>query len=122
MTRITDWNFILILFVLGLCAAPTSMSAVTVTHQTAEAPRPARTAALAASGYGHADWHTRTRVSAVSRVRSARYPAPDLLPAGRYVPACDRNGMASRFQPLIATIASVKSTSAFSSKCRRTSA
>jgi thiosulfate/3-mercaptopyruvate sulfurtransferase len=56
MTRITDWNFILILFVLGLCAAPTSMSAATVTHQTAEAPRPARTAALTESAYGHADW------------------------------------------------------------------
>jgi thiosulfate/3-mercaptopyruvate sulfurtransferase len=56
MTRITDWNFVLILFVLGLCAAPTSMSAATVTDQTAEAPRPARTVALTESAYGHADW------------------------------------------------------------------
>jgi len=56
MTRITDWNFILVLFVLGLCAAPTSMSAAAVTHQAVEAPRPARTAALIESGYGHADW------------------------------------------------------------------
>ena len=56
MTRITDCNFILVIFVLGLCAAPTSTSAVTVTHEAAEAPRPARTAALTESGHAHADW------------------------------------------------------------------
>ena len=47
-------SFILSLSVLGLCAAPTSMSAATITHQTAEAPRPARAVTLAESGYAHA--------------------------------------------------------------------
>jgi thiosulfate/3-mercaptopyruvate sulfurtransferase len=56
MTRITAWNFILVLFVLGLCAAPTSMSAATITHQTAEASRPARAVALTESDYAHAGW------------------------------------------------------------------
>jgi thiosulfate/3-mercaptopyruvate sulfurtransferase len=49
-------SFIHILFVLGLCAAPTSMSAATITHQTAEASRPARAATLTESDYAHAGW------------------------------------------------------------------
>ena len=49
-------SFILSLIVLGLCAAPTSMSAATVTQQTAEAPRPGRAVTLAESGYAHAGW------------------------------------------------------------------
>ena len=49
-------SFILILFVLALCAAPTSMSAAAVIHQTAEAARPARAVTLIESGYAHADW------------------------------------------------------------------
>ncbi len=49
-------SFILSLFVLGLCAAPTPMSAATVTHQTAEAPRLARAVTLTQSGYAHAGW------------------------------------------------------------------
>jgi len=56
MMRITNCNFILILFVLELCAAPNSMCAATVTDRTAEAPRPPRTTALAASNYAHAEW------------------------------------------------------------------
>jgi thiosulfate/3-mercaptopyruvate sulfurtransferase len=56
MTRITDRHLILILFVLGLCAASTSMSAATVSHQTAEASRPARVVTLTESGHTHADW------------------------------------------------------------------
>jgi thiosulfate/3-mercaptopyruvate sulfurtransferase len=54
MTRTADWNCILVL-VLGLCTAPTSVSAATVTAR-AEASRSARTVELARSRYAHADW------------------------------------------------------------------
>ena len=55
MTSITDRQFILILLLLGLFAAPASMFAATVTKQTAEA-RPARAAMLTERGYAHANW------------------------------------------------------------------
>ncbi|HZR03141.1 MAG TPA: rhodanese-like domain-containing protein, partial [Burkholderiales bacterium] len=56
MTRFAGCKFILIPFVLGLCAAPASMCAPTVSHPAAEAPRPTRTAALIESGYAHGEW------------------------------------------------------------------
>jgi thiosulfate/3-mercaptopyruvate sulfurtransferase len=42
---------LLVLFVLGLCAAPTAMSAATGIHQTGEASRPVRSVTLAESGF-----------------------------------------------------------------------
>jgi thiosulfate/3-mercaptopyruvate sulfurtransferase len=49
-------SFILVLFVLGLSAAPASMSAAAVTDQTNEASRPAPAVTLEASAYAHAGW------------------------------------------------------------------
>jgi thiosulfate/3-mercaptopyruvate sulfurtransferase len=49
-------SFILGFFVLGLCAAQTSMSEATVTHQTAKASRTARAVTLTERGHARAGW------------------------------------------------------------------